>query len=381
MTPRERVLDALSHREPDRVPFDLGGTILSSIHVRAYERLRQHLGLPARPPVLFDRYQQIVELDPDVKERFEVDAVGIAPRPAEPPEVLEDAESYYTYDDYGVGWRMPKDGGWYFDMFHHPLAGRISAADVDAFPWPDPAEPSQYVHLRGDAERAAAEGRAVVACNFGSVGVLEAFACLRGFESYFLDLARDHALAEKIMDRVLELKLAYWERTFEIAGDLIDIAQEADDFAGQERMLLSPEVYRKLVKPRHAVLFDFIHSKSRARVFFHSDGAIRPVIPDLIEIGVDVLNPIQVSAAGMDPAELKREFGRDLAFWGGGVDTQNVLGTASPPEVREEVKRRLDALMPGGGFVFATVHNVQAEVPPENIVAMWEAVREHGSYR
>src|SRR6185369_935594 len=188
-------------------------------------------------------------------------------------------------------------------------------------------------------------------------------------------------LAAHIMDKVLEMQIAYWDKMFSTIGDNIDVAATADDFAGQTDLLISPRTYRRLCKPRHKALFDFIHSHSRAKVFFHSCGAIRAVIPDLIEIGCDILNPVQVRATGMDSAELKREFGRDIVFWGGGVDTQRVLGEGTPQQVREEVKRRVTDLMPGGGFVFNTIHNIQPNVPVENIIAMWETLREYGVYQ
>ncbi len=209
---------------------------------------------------------------------------------------------------------------------------------------------------------------------------MELFAFTRGFSDYFTDFAGNPKLAGKIMDRVLMMQLAYWEKVFEIAGDLIDVALVHDDFAGQNQMLISPRTYRQLCKPRHKQLCDLIHSRSKAKVFLHSCGAIRPVIPDLIEIGVDILNPVQVSATGMDSAELKREYGKDLVFWGGGVDTQNVLWSGTPQQVRDEVKRRITDLMPAGGFVFAAVHNIQQNVPPENILAMWETLQEFGTY-
>jgi uroporphyrinogen decarboxylase len=179
---------------------------------------------------------------------------------------------------------------------------------------------------------------------------------------------------------VLEQKLTYWERALDLFGDLIDVAKEVDDLGGQNDALISPATYRRLLKPRHRELFQFIHSRSHARVFLHSCGSIRRLIPDLIDAGVDILNPVQVSAANMDTRELKADFGSELTFWGGGVDTQRVLCQGSTSAVRNEVRRRLDDLMPGGGFVFATVHNVQADVPPENYMAMWETLREHGEY-
>jgi len=382
MTSRERVLTTLNHKEPDRVPFDLGGTVVSGIHERAYRALRNYLGLPRVKPKIVDILQQIVQIDEDVMQRLGVDVKNVSPRSSATfkVEIKEMPEYMYLYDEFSIGWRMPKEGGWYYDMFDHPLKGNITEETVDRFRWPDPLDPARFIGLEEAAQQVVDnEKRALVIGNM-SAGVMEVFAWVRGFEDYFADFVGNPNLACKIMDRVLEMKLAYWGRALEILGETIDVAQDADDFAGQDGLLISPATYRKLVKPRHKELFDFIHSHSKAKVFFHSCGSIRAVIPDLIEIGVDIINPVQVSAAGMDSAELKREFGKDLVFWGGGVDTQRVLGTGTPQQVREDVKRRLDDLMPGGGFVFNTVHNIQGNVPPENIMAMWETLQEYGVY-
>ncbi|RPI49428.1 MAG: hypothetical protein EHM56_12385 [Chloroflexi bacterium] len=202
---------------------------------------------------------------------------------------------------------------------------------------------------------------------------------LRGYEPFYIDLAANPDFITTLLDRLVDYKCAYWERALAEVGDMVDAVVEADDLAGQHGMLLSPRTYRRLIKPRHARLFSFIKAQAPVKLFFHSCGAVRPIIHDLIEAGIDILNPVQVSAAGMDPRELKREFGRDLVFWGGGVDTQQVLGTGSPQQVRDDVRRNVEALAPGGGFVFAAVHDIQANVPPENIVAMWEAWREFGT--
>jgi uroporphyrinogen decarboxylase len=182
------------------------------------------------------------------------------------------------------------------------------------------------------------------------------------------------------LDKIIDLKLQYWEVALPMVGEYADVVQEADDFAGQFRMLFSPKTFRKMMTPRQKYLFGRIHELTDAKIFFHSCGAIRPVIPDLIENGVDIINPVQVSATGMDPFELKKEFGKDLVFWGGGVDTQRVLGNGSPQEVRDDVKRNIEALAKDGGMVFATVHNIQPNVPPENVIAMYEAFREYGVY-
>jgi uroporphyrinogen decarboxylase len=383
MNSRQRVLTALDHKEPDRVPFDLGGTVITGINVKAYQNLRAYLGLPPIEPKIVDIFQQIAQVDDDLLERLCVDVKNVSPRSSATFQIeIRDMGDYtYFYDEWKIGWKMPKDGGLYYDMFDHPLSGSISEADVDAFPWPDPLDPARFAGLRDAARHVAeAEGRAVVVGNMAA-GMMEMFAWLRGFEDYFADLGSNQKLACYIMDKILALKMAFWDHALDIVGDCIDVAQDADDFAGQNTMLFSPRTYRQLVKPRHQQLFDLIHRKSKAKVFFHSCGAIRPVIGDLIDVGVDIINPVQVSAAGMDSAELKRELGKDLTFWGGGVDTQRVLGSGTPEEVREETKRRILDLMPGGGFVFNTVHNIQGNVPPENIMAMWEALQEFGVYR
>jgi uroporphyrinogen decarboxylase len=382
MNSRERVLLALNHKEPDRVPFDLGGTVVTGINIKAYTALRQYLGLPYVEPKIVDIFQQIVQVDEDVMQRLGVDVKNISPRSSATFQIeIKDMGDYtYFYDEFKIGWRMPKEGGWYYDMFDHPLAGAIAEADVDKFAWPDPLDPARFVGLKESALNVMNEEKRAVVVGSMSAGIMEVYAWTRGFKDYFTDFAGNEKLACKIMDRILEMQIAYWDKMFSVIGDTIDVAGTADDFAGQNGMLISPRTYRKLCKPRHKQLFDFIHSRSNAKIFFHSCGSVRAVIPDLIEIGVDILNPVQVSARDMDSADLKREYGKDMTFWGGGVDTQRVLGVGTPQQVREDVKRRVTDLMPGGGFIFNTVHNIQGNVPPENVVAMWETLQEYGVY-
>lgn len=377
---RQRVRAALAHREPDRVPFDLGGTRVTGIHLRAHASLREALGLPPGEGRVADLTQQLAEVEPDLLDALGADVRGIAPRAASGyrRELREDGSHRFYTDEWGVGRRMPLRGGLYYDSFDPPLAGEVDAAAVDAFAWPDAADPGRYEGIAEEARRYALdEGRAV---QLGSIcgGLTEGLFKLRGFEDGYMDLAGDPALARRVMERILEVKLAYWERVLPLVDGLVDVVGEADDLGGQDRTLFSPRTYRELVKPLHRELFAFLHARTDARVFFHTCGAVRELIPDLIEIGVDVLNPVQVSAAGMDTAELKREYGRDLVFWGGGVDAQRVLGGGTPEEVRAEVRRRVRDLAPGGGFVFAAVHNVQPNVPPANLLAMVEALREAG---
>ena len=195
-------------------------------------------------------------------------------------------------------------------------------------------------------------------------------------------MVANQKFAEALLDIIMEVKMTYWARALELVGTNVMIVSEADDLASQDRCLISPALYRKLIKPRHTKLFSFIkkHAQVPVKIFYHSCGAVAPLVPDLIESGIDILNPVQVSAAGMDTKTLKQNFGRDLTFYGGGVDTQKILPRGTPQQVRDEVKRRLDDLAPGGGFIFNPVHNIQADVPPENILAMWETVREYGVY-
>ena len=382
MTSRERVRTALDHREPDRVPFDLGGSRMTGIHVQAHARLRGALELGPGRARTIDVVQQLADVEPDVLDALGADVRAVLPRvpPAADRPAVEEAGHLRLVDEWGVGRRMPVDGGLYYDIHDVPLPGDIDAGAVDRFAWPDPADPARYAGMAEEAGRYARdEGRAVLVGSLGS-GLSEGLMRIRGFEDGYMDLVAQPALARRIMERILEVKLGYWERVLPLLGDSVDVVAEADDLGGQDRPLFSPATYRALVKPLQRELFDFLHARTDARVFFHTCGAVRELLPDLVEIGVEILNPVQVSARGMDTAELKREFGRDLVFWGGGVDTQRVLGDGTPDEVRAEVKRRVGDLRDGGGFVFAAVHNIQANVPVANMVAMWEAWREVAAY-
>jgi len=375
---RERVHAALDHREPDRIPFDLGGSRMTGIHVRAYAGLRAGLGLPPVDVRVGDLTQQLAEVDTDVMDLLGCDVRLVGPRPsAGYRREMAEADGYTSFlDEWGVGRRMPVNGGLYYDSFGSPLGGEVDAAAIDAYPWPDPTDPARYEGMAEAARQIAeVEGRAVFV---GSIcgGLSEGLFKMRGFEDGYMDLAAEPERARQVMEKILEIKLAYWDRVLRELGDLVDVVGEADDLGGQDRPLFAPATYRALVKPLQAELFSFIRARTSAKIFFHTCGAVRDLLPDLIEVGVDVLNPVQVSATGMDSADLKREFGRDLVFWGGGVDTQRVLGAGTPDEVRAEVRRRVADLRGDGGFVFAAVHNIQPNVPAANILAMWSALRE-----
>jgi uroporphyrinogen decarboxylase len=386
MNSRERVLTTLNHKEPDRVPYDMGGTVVTGIQAKAYRRLREYLGLPRKETKIIDILQQLAEVDDDVMERLGVDVRNVSPRSTASFRIeikeTEDGNYTYFYDEYQIGWRMPKEGGMYYDMFDHPLSGNITEEDVERYQLPDPLDPSRFAGLRESSLKVLnEEKRALIVGNI-SAGIFELYMWIHGFKDGYADWAGNPELAKKMLNSYMDMQMAYWEKMFAtLVGIPIDVAQMADDMAGQNGMLISPRSYRRYLKPFHKEMFDYIHSKSDAKIFFHSCGSIRDVIPDLIEVGVDILNPVQVNAANMDSADLKREFGKDLTFWGGGVDTQTAFDEShTPDEVRIDVRRRLEDFMPGGGFVFNTVHNIQGNVPAENIMAMWETVQEYGRY-
>lgn len=384
-TSRSRVAAALSHQEPDRVPYDLGGTILTGINQRTYRRLRQHLGLPETPVEIEDMHQQLAKVEEDVKSRLKVDVWGLNPGrvPGTTPPPWTEGDYHKIIDEWGIEWWMPVEGGFYYDMRRHPLEHIDTVEGLRSFKFPDPLHPARYEGMAAGADELMNQRQVAYVLGRNAPGIWEVALWMRGFENFFCDMAERPAFAEALMDLIMEIKARYWEKALATVGPNVMIVSEADDLASQNACLCSPKMYRQFIKPRHTQLFAHIRkvAKVPVKIFYHSCGAVLPLIPDLIESGIDILNPVQVSATGMDSRELKKRFGKDLTFYGGGVDTQNVLPHGTPQQVRDEVKRRVEDFAPGGGFIFNTVHNIQADVPPENIMAMWEALQEFGVYR
>jgi uroporphyrinogen decarboxylase len=382
MNSRERTARAVSHQEPDRIPFDLGGMAQSGIHADVYAALGKRLGLPQRKTRILNFITQTARLDEDFRQRLAIDTYLVYGQWANPETAVFDKDSrYYLHtDEWAIGRRKPKVGGLYFDIYRHPLSGDHWQKRLESFSWPDPLAPERFEGLRKDAEQARTTGRYVVLMGL-CPGVMEVSSWLRGFESFFMDLVAEPKAARMVLERVVELKAAYWERARREVGDCVDAVNEADDLASQSALIFSPQTYRDAIKPLHKELFAAIkRAAPHVKIIFHSCGAVRQLIPDLIDIGVDVLNPVQLGAVGMNPFELKREFGRDICFWGGGVDAQNVLGGGSPAAIAERVRRNIEALAPGGGWVFSPDHIVQADVPPDNLLAMWDALQDLNRY-
>jgi len=383
MLARERVLTALNHEEPDRVPIDLGSTPVTGICRNAYADLLTTLGLPEREIRIVDMVQQLARVDEDVLEALEVDFRPIRTnRPAGfRLEVRDEGDYESYYDQWGAKLSRPKVGGHYFDYVEWPIKESTLEA-LERYSWPDPDDPSRYDGLRERA-RALHEGTPcalVGTCDLGA-DILGRPQSIRGYAESMLDLAADPDFAEAFLERLTEMAVRAWKHFLNEVGEYLDVAVFGDDLGIQDGPMISPAMYRRLIKPRHARIIETIRARTKAKVFMHSCGAVSEFIPDIIEIGVDILNPIQVSAAGMgDTAELKRRYGEHLTFWGGACDSQRVLPFGTLAEVREETRRRIADLAPGGGFVFAPVHNIQDDVSSEKTLALYRTALEQGRY-
>ncbi len=382
MNSRERVLMALDHQEPDRAPIDLGATAVTSISLSTYAALREQLGLPRGPVRTLETVQQLAWVDEDVLELLGADVIPVYSNPpaSYQAKFIQEPDGTLSFkDEFGATLRKPPSS-FYYDWREFPLKEATLEA-LAHMPWPDPADPARYRGLRSQVLglRHSTE-RALFGMAPCGHDLFNQLLRVRGMEAGLMDLLTNLEFVEAFLDRLTDTICTAQDLFLTEVGDLIDIHFTADDLAGQDRPLLSPSLYRRLIKPRWARIIQTIKSKTKAKIFYHSCGAIEPFLPDLIEIGVEIINPVQVSAAGMDTAGLKKKYGQNLSFWGGGCDTQRVLSLGSPEQVREEVRRRIADLAPGGGFVFNPVHNIQPLVPVENVVAMFEAAKEFGRY-
>lgn len=373
MTHRERILAAVNHEEPDRLPRDLGSSLATTVTVKAHERLRAYMGLPSEPPpALFAARSSTVIPDEAILRRFDVDARPLLLGGADArPDRWLSPDAFV--DEWGVTWTRPEGGHFIgtdgpFYQLEEP-----TLQDLVRVEWPDPDDPGRYRGLRERARALHENTDYAVVLTLG-VGPVHQCQFLRGYGEWLEDLLINPAFAEGLLDRVVEPWVRMADRALREAGDYVDVVMYGDDIGTQGGPLLRPELYRRIIKPRHRRMADTVKRHGKP-ILYHSCGSVYAMIPDLIDVGIDVLNPVQVTAADMDTRRLKREFGADLAFWGA-INTQKVLPLGTPQDVRAEVKRRIEDLAGGGGYVLCAVHNIQPEVPPENVVAMYDAALE-----
>ena len=370
LTPRQRVRAVLAGQRPDRPVVDLGGRV-ASLSTPAYRDLKAYLGygmaLTGETVTLLNT---IGRFDERVLERLDVPFRRVYLRPAATFK-LTVADDGSFCDEWGVGYRPM---GPYNERVGHPLAG-ATLADLDRYPWPDPCDPGRVEGLAEEARRLYEETDYSLVAGAISAGIFQDCWNLRGMARFFEDLILNHDFAEALLDRVLAVHVALWERFLEAVGEYVDLVETADDLGGQAGTLISPRTYRELIKPRHAALNAAIRERTRARIFFHSCGAIMPLVDDLIEVGADVLNPIQPLPGLMDPQVLKARYGDRLVFHGG-LDVQSLLPSGTPDQVQAHVARYLDVLGPER-YIMAPANSVQPGTPPQNFVAAYEAARHY----
>jgi len=382
MTSRERVLKALNHNIPDRVPIDLGG-FQTGIHKKAYAELLAHLDISDEITIL-DPVQQLAKPCEEVLQRFNVDIRYICAHSPDSfksgiEQNIRDGKLWHDLkDEFGVIWSMPDDQQLYMDISHHPLAD-AGVKNIEDYPFPDGTDSTRFTGVRQQALELREETPYAISTGIGGV-VYETCWYMRGLERWFMDMLENIDFCEALLEQTLKFWIDYYTGFLAEVGDIIDIVMVGDDLAGQYGPLFSPDFYRKVVKPRHKKLIRYIKSLTSAKIWYHTCGSCVEYIPDLIDNGIDILNPVQISAAKMDPQSLKNTFGKDIVFWGGGIDSQHVLPFAMPDEIKEHVRKNIEIFKSGGGYVFNNVHNIQVGVPPENIVAMYDAAYEFGFY-
>ncbi len=411
MNARERVLAALNHHQPDRVPIDFGGHRSSGIAAIAYAKLRKALELPDRPIRLYDPIQQLAIIDDDVLDRFHVDTIelgrGFALRDEDwvdwtlPDGTPCQMPHWTTPERVDGGWvlknrnglivgKMP-DGALYFEQCYWPY---LQEDDFDRLPdaldetiWvaiaspPGPlieGENGEHVFREGAKRLRQRTDRAILGLFGGNL--LEIGQFLYRIDNFLMLLAGNPKRAHEFLDRLVEIHLANLERYLELVGDQIDIIVFGDDLGMQNGPQMSAKRYEELFKPRHAKMWQRAKELADVKVMLHCCGGVQPLLGHLIEAGLDAINPVQISCAGMNPTDLKREFGDRLTFWGGGCDTHRILSGGTPDEIRSHVREQIKMFRPSGGFVFQQVHNVLADVPAESVIAMLDAANEFAPY-
>ncbi len=398
MTHRERILCTLNHEQPDKMAIDFGAMRSTGINVIAYNRLRRHLGLPVNNTRLYDVFQQLAEPESDILQRFGGDVVqlhrlcpafGVSIKKWR-PDVLSDGSPCLVPDGFHpqvnqdgslqvvvngrVLARRPAQGYW-FDSVHHPLENTQSVADIDGHDFGAISSEEQD-YLIQESMRLFEKTDYAILGAFGG-NLLESGQGDFGYARFMEMLVTDRDLVEYYLDKLVASHLADLKIYLQCVNNRIQVIQLGDDFGTQEALQLSPKLYREVFKPRQEKLFRYIHENSSIKIFLHSCGAIYDILGDLAEIGLDIINPVQISSPNMSPQKLKKEFGKKLVFWGGGCDTQHVLPSAGLDEIRRHVAENIAVFAPGGGYVFTQVHNIQQEIAAERIVAVYETAVAH----
>jgi uroporphyrinogen decarboxylase len=390
MKSKERLKLSLSHNEADRVPYDLAGTTVTSLSGTAYRRAMKFKGYSEfyDNTKTVDIVSQIIIPPEDMLVVLKSDTrrVGSSRILDMDQRLKKKGDIWVLNDQYNCTWEMSEGKDLYFNQTFHPLEQYDDISDVlKHLTIPDLSSRKQEMYDLFDTQITAGLESAYIA-DRNCAGLTEMYLRFRGYEKGYMDMALYPNETREIFDRIAEHKIQYWD----IFGDYIhdkgleesfQVAAECDDLGTQQSLLVSPQMLNDLVYPPMRRYMSFIKKKMPwMKIFFHSCGAVKPLIPDFIDMGIDILNPVQYTASTMDLAELKRDFGKDIVFWGGGIDTQGTLSKGSVQEVKDEVKRCIDILAPGGGHVFTPVHNIQEDVSPENFWAMWEAWAEFSVY-
>ncbi len=409
MTSKERLICALNHKEPDRVPIDFGSTRMTGIMAIAYKKLRKYIGLNTNNIKVYDIMQQLALIDDDIMKRFEIDIVGVEPKFPRvwKEDYLSDGSKALFPNDYkpyiseggikilidiigyfGYNYNLKptfimKKNCPYYEFAMHPLESANNEEDVDNFKWfweiPE-VDLSYFREKIGEYSNKNEHGLLANTLMDGWGQHLEVLQNLRGWDTFLVDIYTNKKLAKYMLEKRQEYVLKRWDIMLDAIDNKVDVVTMGEDMGTQHGPIMSVEIYREILKPIHKKFVDFIKRKTNAKIWMHNCGSIYDFIPDYIDLGIDILNPVQVSARNMDSRKLKREFGDRIVFWGGGCDSQTILPFGKPEEVKDEVKRRIDDFGPGGGFVFAPIMNIQLDVPPENIIAMFETAIEYGKY-
>ena len=373
MKPRERVRAALNFQKTDKVPVDFGSTNVSSIHIESYKNLIKKLGITHDKIEIIDSSMQIVRPCEEVLKLFQADTRAVKLKHGKSKTKIVNENEYI--DDWGLVWKRPVNG-LFFDSSNAPLANAESTEEILSYPWPETEALASSDGIKEEAKALYENTDYSLIGSFGSSIYMRA-QLMRGYEQFFIDMVSNTDIVEALLDKILEIRIKLAAMLLDEAGEYLDVVELADDITGQQGPLFDPEIYRKLVKPRTKALIDSIKSKHKhIKTLFHCCGSVTPFIEDFIEIGIDALNPVQVSAADMDSKTLYKRFGGRITFWGG-IDQQGVLVNGSPEDVRKETRKRIEDFGSSGGYFPFSTHNIQVDVSPENIIAMYETINQY----